>query len=440
MAKVPTDAKVSPREHAFLDAARVLFGEGDRKTRWIGYADALGAMHASAPGDDEAATLYAVALVGNAYAERYLDNHDPGFGPFARAGAIALDVLARSPDHPGAAHYVIHAFDDPEHAILALPAARRYALIAPEASHARHMPSHIFVQLGMWPEAIQSNEAAWTASDDWVVRKKLDASHHDFHSLSWLQSIYLEQNQRARALEVLGRARASLEVSPESRGFVRLVYARMVADYLTETDDWDRFDALLAPIREPEPVLTGLVAEDAGATCHPKAKFLASVAHAEATTISWTTGLRALAQGDRAGAEKAADDMARAAAAADGPDDSELRDGLQRRELELRGRLAALRGDEKAAVAKLQEAVALDERRPPSGPVQGVTSRERLGDLYLAAGQPAEALTAYRRVLELHPRRGRALAAAVRAATAAKDPSVAQLQTELDTVRAQADM
>ena len=90
-----------------------------------------------------------------------LTGEDKSYRLQAKAGAIALEVYKKNPNHPGAAHYIIHAFDDPEHAILALPAARRYASIAPEAHHARHMPSHIFLQLGMWPEAAASNESAW---------------------------------------------------------------------------------------------------------------------------------------------------------------------------------------------------------------------------------------------------------------------------------------
>ena len=113
------------------------------------------------------------------------------------AAALCLDVFARNPNHPGAAHYIIHAFDDPDHAMLALPAARRYAQIAPEALHARHMPSHIFVQLGMWTEAEASNESAWAASQAWIARKMHDASYGDFHSLvDGCSRFYLELGQR----------------------------------------------------------------------------------------------------------------------------------------------------------------------------------------------------------------------------------------------------
>jgi hypothetical protein len=152
MAKVPVGAHLTDREREFIDAAKILFGDGDRDTRWNSDTTALRKLHERYPQDDEAATLCAVALLG---AKR-----GKGFRPFAEAAGLSLDVLQHNPDHPGAAHYVIHAFDDPEHAILALPAARRYAQIAPEAYHARHMPSHIFVQLGMWKEAQASNEAA----------------------------------------------------------------------------------------------------------------------------------------------------------------------------------------------------------------------------------------------------------------------------------------
>ncbi len=116
-----------------------------------------------------------------------------------KSGAIATDVYEKNPDHPGAAHYIIHAFDDPEHAILALPAARRYAEIAPAAHHARHMPAHIFLQLGMWPEAAASNESAWAVSVEWVKSKGLPISARDYHSLHWLAYVYLQQGRYSKS-------------------------------------------------------------------------------------------------------------------------------------------------------------------------------------------------------------------------------------------------
>jgi hypothetical protein len=294
--------RITRREQMYIDAARTLVGDGDRATRWRRYADSMRELHAREPKDDEAATLYSVALLGTALGERLIDAKEPGFRPFAEAGAIAAEVLARSPVHPGAAHYVIHAFDDPDHAVLALPAARSYARIASEASHAQHMPSHIFVQLGMWPEASASNEAAWAASDAWVRRKKLDVSHHDFHSLSWLQSVRLERGQRRQAAAALDLARNDLAVANEKRSRLRVIYAQMVADFLTESDEWTRTTDLLAPLAIAEPKRSGAAtispastAQVSGAMCHAQAADDGVDALNETLTLTFVRGLRALA-------------------------------------------------------------------------------------------------------------------------------------------------
>src|SRR6185369_14857027 len=144
-------AKLTQRERTYINAVRALYGEGDKLSRDKAYAAAMEKVYRDYPDDLEAACFYSLSLLGT------VRPGDIGYRRQAQAGAIALDVYLKNPDHPGAAHYIIHAFDDPEHAILALPAARRYAQIAPEAHHARHMPAHIFLQLGMWPEAAASN-------------------------------------------------------------------------------------------------------------------------------------------------------------------------------------------------------------------------------------------------------------------------------------------
>lgn len=429
--RAPAYPNATARERAYLAAARELVGDGDRKARFARYADAMRALHERWPDDDEAATLYAVALLGT------VDRKAPGFRRQAEAAAIGLEVLARNPDHPGAAHYVIHAFDDPEHAILALPAARRYAQIAPEAHHARHMPSHIFVQLGMWPEATASNEAAWAASVSWAQRKKLDASYHDFHSLGWLQAIYLEQGERRKAEEVLARARADLAATRDSRAWMRVFYARQVAGMLVATDGWDRMSEWLEPLSAPEPAgATAATANTPGPTCHSAAERAANAARVEAATLAWLRGESALAHKDAAAAERAATATAATAAKMEASE----RDGWRVAELSLRARASALRGDTARALKLLAEAAQLDEREPPSGPVEdGATARERLGELQLTAGRARDALVTYRRALELHPRRARALLGAARAATAAHDPGAAVFWNELRAIWAHAD-
>src|SRR3989441_1529756 len=165
LTKIRDTAKLTPRERAYLNAVTVLYGKGDKVARDKAYAAAMEKLYRDSPEDLEAACFYALSLLA-------VDGQSPNpLRTRIQAGVLALDVFRKNPDHPCAAHYTIHAFDDPDHAILALPAARRYARIAPESHHALHMPAHIFLQLGMWPEAAASNEAGWAASVAWVKRQ-----------------------------------------------------------------------------------------------------------------------------------------------------------------------------------------------------------------------------------------------------------------------------
>src|SRR5215813_641975 len=166
LTKIRDTNNLTEREHAYINAVRTLYGEGDKLARDNAYALAMERIYRDYPNDMEAAVFYSLSLLGT------VRPGDKGYARQAKAGAIALEVYQKNPDHPGAAHFIIHAFDDPEHAILALPAAYRYAQIAPEAAHARHMPSHIFVQLGMWDNVVSSNISAFEASDNWVRSKK----------------------------------------------------------------------------------------------------------------------------------------------------------------------------------------------------------------------------------------------------------------------------
>src|SRR4029077_7969715 len=125
--------------------------------------------------------------------------------------AIVSAILKKNPEHPGAAHYALHAFDDGEHAAMGLEAARTYAKIAPASSHARHMPSHVFLPLGMWDEAAASDEASFAVSVDLAKRKGLSAAQYDFHSLSWLHYEYLQAGRFGKAREAMKTVETSLK-------------------------------------------------------------------------------------------------------------------------------------------------------------------------------------------------------------------------------------
>src|SRR5262245_50880066 len=198
-AKAPT-----PREKGYLDAAERLFGDGDKAVRNRAYADRMGELSRQFPDDDEAAALYALALLGTIPSGQ----RDPATS--LKAGGIAAAILKKNPEHPGAAHYALHAFDDGEHTAMGLSAARTYARIAPASSHARHMPSHVFLPLGMWDEAVASDESAFAASVDLAKRKGLSAAQYDFHSLSWLHYEYLQQGRFAKAREAMRQVETAM--------------------------------------------------------------------------------------------------------------------------------------------------------------------------------------------------------------------------------------
>ena len=153
----------TPREQAYLAAVEALWAPGTSAARDLKYAEAMAALVAKFPEDDEAQAFYALGLLG------MLPRGDQSLPLRQKAGAIAEGVFARNPKHPGAAHYILHAYDHGALAAKALAAARAYAGIAPAASHALHMPAHAFMQLGYWEEAAATDQASWDASVQWAA-------------------------------------------------------------------------------------------------------------------------------------------------------------------------------------------------------------------------------------------------------------------------------
>lgn len=203
----------SPREAAWLASLDVLFGPGDRRARLAGFAESMRALAADDPADAEAPAFEGLAVMATA-ARGLAGGHHAGSQEFPqlagspvqdRAARIFKGVLQRHPRHPGALHYLIHAYDDPAHADAALEPARLYAQVAPESSHARHMPAHVFLQLGRWQEAAASDEAAFAASEAMVARRKLPMTLRDHHALSWLVYEYLQLGRFNDAREALQR-------------------------------------------------------------------------------------------------------------------------------------------------------------------------------------------------------------------------------------------
>jgi pentatricopeptide repeat protein len=220
----------TPLERDLLQAVEILYAEGDKKEQDIAYKDKMEELHKQYPEHHEVAAFYALSLLGSSKSRKEDDHYE-------RGAKIVQGIIAENPQHPGALHYLIHSYDDPDHATLALDAANRYSKVAPDAEHALHMPSHIFVALGMWDEVIKSNIASYDASVVRMKEKELDSDARGYHAFKWLMYGYLQKGNFEKAREMVYDMKQYCDENPSSRA--RAHYIMMKADYLTESGNWE---------------------------------------------------------------------------------------------------------------------------------------------------------------------------------------------------------
>jgi hypothetical protein len=430
LARAAGEEAISAKERAFLRTARALYAADSLKDAHAAWLAAATAMHVAYPDDDEVVLQHALALLAvYGYDGSHLREQ-------MEAGAMALAVLKRRPEHPGAAHYVIHAFDNPAHAILALPAAETYARIAPLAFHAQHMPSHIFVQLGMWRDVVAPNERAYAASVAWEKAHGHTPSKYDWHSYSWIVAALLELGQPARARKLLDDAAALLVMAKDDSGLLRSTYSGMVSEYVVETGRWNDVDALVAPVFAPSlgegaevggPVACAMHAPGAGGEVRAPlvlwARFDADVLRAEA----------AIRARDEPAVVKRVKDLEALRAAMAPWAKTESVEAKAEIEATLNALLARAHAAarpsadaEKKAILALEHLERLEHPEFSGGPVFGETTREVLGDLLFAAGKGKEAFAEFERDLADHPNRALALLGAARAAKTTGDGDTAR--------------
>lgn len=385
------------REREFGAAVEAFYAEADVAIRARGFADSLRAMVARDPADLEAAAFASVALLMSLYVDAFPADQEPAIR--AEAAALADRVFRANPDHPGAAHYLIHAYDEPELAPRGLEAARAYAAIAPDAEHALHMPSHVFVQVGAWADAAASNERAWAASRAWAERRGASPTELDFHSLEWLQYAYLQQGRIALAASLVDSARSVLSgVDFDSGGFpdARFVVPRLEFALAVHTGRWESWqhDAPMDP----------------GPSASARERSFVRVSAYQAAAG------RAMA-GESAAAEVAAARLRGLASGTPGAG------GFLALQLDA---LALAAGDREAAIAGLERAAAAEDEVPPVGPPSYLPTHELLGAALLEAGRASDAAVAYQRALERRPNRSVALLGLARALSAAGDSAGAR--------------
>jgi len=216
-------------EKDFLKAADILYGEGTKPERDKAYSNFMNTLYEKYPANHEVASLYALSLLGTVSVGRDED-------VYQRSAKISEGILRENPNHPGALHYLIHADDDPAHAKDALAAANEYAVVAPDAAHALHMPTHIFVALGMWDKVIELNEESWQSSVNRKEAKRLTNDDLGYHSFYWLEYGYLQRARYNDARRLLDEMISYCDELPSFRARGHEVFMR--STYFVETGDW----------------------------------------------------------------------------------------------------------------------------------------------------------------------------------------------------------
>ncbi len=245
-----TDGRATPREKAYIAAIAAFYSNSKKlkhDARAKAYSDAMKKVYESYPDDHEAAVFYALSLLASE------PHDDPTFANRKAAAAILEKLFAIEPDHPGVAHYLIHSYDKPQLAQLGLPAARRYAQIAPAAPHALHMPSHIFARVGLWQDDINSNLASVAATRK-TAAMGMGGEGHQFHAMDFLFYAYMQSGRDADARALIEEIRAMPNKKDDMYGKDydphAATLAHLSALYPIEMHDWPAAAAL--PVQEVE--------------------------------------------------------------------------------------------------------------------------------------------------------------------------------------------
>lgn len=392
------------REALYLSAMDVLYRDGisDKSLRDRAYMEAMRRLHDAYPDDDEATAFYALSILG-------LTDGVRDFRNYMRAAAVAEPVFDRNPDHPGAAHYIIHAFDDPIHAPLGLPAARAYGSSTPDAGHAQHMTSHIFVAMGMWDDVVRANVNAVRVMDRGRAERGMTDLNRCGHYASWQQYGHLMREEWGAAAEIMDVCQEN-QARPD--GDDRGYYMRMRARQILDSREWSAAARWSFDVSDVPSAVSG---------------------------YDFVNAYAALMEGDPGAARVAVVRWREVLAGSEHPEawwyDP---DRLRIQTLELEGLLALHDGHAETAVRLLREAAELEESLPMEfGPPASLKPpHELLGEVLLELDRPEEAVVAFEGSLALAPRRTPSLRGLAEAAGASGDEQrAAETEAAIEEIR-----
>jgi tetratricopeptide (TPR) repeat protein len=378
--------KATPREKDYIAALTVFYGNWDQQKheeRAGAYSKAMKSVVERNPDDHEAAVFYALSLLGSS------PEDDKELNNAKEAVAILTKLFEAQPDHPGIAHYIIHSCDNPRMAGLALPAARKYAAIAPASAHAVHMPSHIFARLGLWQDDIQSNLRAIEIADQ-QARMHVHTMHHRVHSMDFLAYAYLQVGDDARARAQLDRL-AKMHVMHGDEDFMQDYLQTRQSSfpvlYALERRQW-REALSLEPAKDWEPYAQ--------------------------TPVYWGHAVAAGHLRDAAAAQDALNHYDELVAATRKGQKAYIVDSMKQGRKEMQAWADFAAGKEADALRQLKE-VAEEQDQVGKGETD-LPAREMLADMLLNAGKAQDALEQYEISLQTDPNRFNGLAGAAAAA------------------------
>jgi tetratricopeptide (TPR) repeat protein len=395
------------RERNYIAAVDAFYKDADKldhRTRTFAYCEAMKQLYLHNASDREAGVFYALALITTGTMA-----HDKSYAREKEAAEILNRVLAVQPLHPGVAHYLIHGYDYPALAHLALPAARSYAKIAPASAHAQHMPSHIFTRLGLWQEAIKSNLDARASAKAYALRHHLSGTWDEqFHAMDYLVYAYLQGAQDKLAQGVLDDLHRIQRAEPETFK-VAYAYTAIPARYVLERKRWDEAAKLTLP-------------QDALGT-FPWQRFRWAEAN-----IHFARAIGAARSGDAAAAREAVAKLAAIQLALFKSQEQLKGDYDWAKQIDIERQIAAAwlaesEGNHEAGLRLMRAAADLDDEtdKHPVTPGAILPAREQLGELLIELKQPAEALKEFEAALRNAPNRFSGLYGAAHAARQAGD-------------------
>lgn len=370
------------RETDYLDAIGSFYDNWDtveHHVRVRNFEKEMKKLHRKYPDDKEAAIFYALSLTASA------DPADITYSNQKQSGKLLTSLFPDQPNHPGIAHYIIHNYDYPELAGLALPTARRYAEIAPSSAHAQHMPSHIFTRLGLWNEVIQSNINS-TASA-LCYGESIDPEGHwdeELHGMDYLVYAYLQVGDTQKAQAQHEYLKTFRKVFPAN---FKVAYsaAAIPARIALENRNWEEASALTLPPVEIE---------------WNDFPWQRSILH-------YARALGSIRSGDVISAEKELSQLQANRQVLLDMKNEYMANQLQIQINTIQAWINLEREDEAGAIALMKEAVIMENTmaKHPVTPGSVLPAEELLGDLFLTLGRNAEALEAYENNLKQCPNR-----------------------------------